>query len=129
MCCDDIFNSALAGVPCCLSTASLKRGFLDIYLTTSSESVISKLENLWGFYFVPNLLKFNLDFVMGAKNWEKLFSFWDNCIWIGSVKVSLLRTGNFSLAANVFTSSQKIWHVNKRDVFQLNWLGSDQWIW
>ena len=129
MCCDDIFNSALAYVPCCLSNASLKRAFLDVYLTTFSESVISKLQNPWRLYFVPNLLIFNLNFQKAVENWEKIFCFWNNCIWIGIDKVSLLRTGNFSSAANVLTSSQKIFHVNKRDVFQLNWLGSDQWIW
>ena len=33
------------------------------------------------------------------------------------------------MAANVLTSSPKIWHVYKRDLFQLNWPRSDQWIW
>ena len=32
-----------------------------------------------------------------------------------SLKLSLLGTGYFSWAANVLTSSPKIWHVNKRD--------------
>ena len=59
----------------------------------------------------------------------KDFVFLDNWIWNGIVKLSLLRTGYFSLAANVVTSSRKIWHVNKRDVFKLNWLESDEWIW
>ena len=45
------------------------------------------------------------------------------------MKLSLLRTEHFSSTANVLTSSPKIWHVNKRNFFQLNWLGSDQWIW
>ena len=63
---------------------------------------------------------FNLDFERAAKNWEKVFCFWDNCIWIGIVKLSLLRTGYFSSVANVLTSSSKILHVNKRDIFQLN---------
>ena len=74
-------------------------------------------------------LKFKLDFKNAAKNCENVFCFWDNCIWIGIVKLSLLRTGYFSLAANGLTSSTKILHVNKRDFCHLNWLGSDQWIW
>ena len=45
------------------------------------------------------------------------------------VKLSRLRTGYISSAANVITSSPNIWHVNKRDIFKLNWLDSDQWIW
>ena len=57
---------------------------------------------------------------------EKKFFFWDNWFWTGIVKVSLLKTGYFSSAANVLTTRPKIWHVNKRDVFQLNQLNSDQ---
>ena len=52
-----------------------------------------------------------------------------NFIWIGMVKLYLLRNGYFSLAANVLTSSPKIWHVNKRRFRPVNWFGSDQWIW
>ena len=128
-CCDADSNSAWARLPYCLSKHPLKRDFLDIYLTTFSESVISKIQNLGGSSFFKKYLKFNLDFKNAAKNSEKVFCFWDNCIWIGIVKLSLLRTGYFSSAANVLTSSPKIWHVNKRDVFQLNWLRSNQWIW
>ena len=71
------------------------------------------------------------DYALGvkSKSWEKAFCFWDNCIWIGIVKLSLLRTGYFSLAANVLTRSPKIWHFNKRDFFQLIWLSKDQWMW
>ena len=79
--------------------------------------------------FFSKFLKFNLDFKTLAKNWEKVICFWDNFIWIGIVKLSLVRTGYFSSGANVLTSSPKIWHVIKRNVFQLNWLGVDQWIW
>ena len=80
-------------------------------------------------FFFKMFLKFNLDFKKAAKNSEKLFCSWDNWICIGIVKMSLLRIGYFSLAANVLTSSLKILHVNKRDVFQFSWLGSGQWIW
>ena len=73
--------------------------------------------------------EFKLDFKNPAKNLDKVFCFWDNCIWIGIVKLSLLRTGYFSSAPNVLTNSNKILQVNKRDLFQLNWLGRDQWIW
>ena len=82
-----------------------------------------------GVIFFSKCLKFKLDFKNAAKNWEKVFCFWDNCIWIGIVKFSLLKIGYFSLEANVLPNSTKIWHVNKRDFFQLNWLGRDQWIW
>ena len=77
---------------------------------------------------MSNCSKFHLDFKNAVKNSEKVFCFRDNCIWIGIVKLSLLRTGYFSSAANVLTSSTKILHVNKREFFQLHRLGSDQWI-
>ena len=48
------------------------------------------------------------------KLWKR-FSFPDNCIWIGIIKLSLLRTGYPSSPANVLTSSPKNLHVNKRD--------------
>ena len=82
-----------------------------------------------GVIFFSKCLKFKLDFKNAAKNWEKVFCFWDNCIWIGIVKLSLLRTGYFSSAANVLRSSPKIWHVNKRDFFELNFLASHQQLW
>ena len=75
------------------------------------------------------MFKILANFKYAVKNWQKSFCFRDNCLWICIVKFSLLRTGYFSLAANVLTSSTKIWHVNKRDFFRLNWLGSDQRIW
>ena len=70
--------------------------------------------------FFFKTLKFNLDFKNAAKNWKKVFCFWDNCIWIGIAKLSLLRTRYFLSAGNVLTSNPRIWHVNKGDVFQLN---------
>ena len=78
--------------------------------------------------FFSKCLKLNLDLEKASRNWKKVFCFSDNCIWTGIVKLSLLRTGYISSAANVLTSRLKILHVNKRDFFQLNWLGRDQWI-
>ena len=60
------------------------------------------------------------------KRLRKTFFFTDNCIWIGIVKLLLLRTGYLSSASIALTSSPKIWHVKKRDFFQLNGLGSYQ---
>ena len=122
-------NSAWTRLPSCLSKGPLKWNFLDIYPTRFLKSVTWEIQNLWGLSFVSKYLKFNLDFKNAVTNWEEIFCFWDNCIWIGNVKLSLLRGGYFSSAANVLTSSPKFWHVNNRDFFQLNWLGNDQWIW
>ena len=78
--------------------------------------------------FFSRCLKINLDFKNAAKNWEKDFCFWDNCICIAIVKLSQLKTRYTFSAANILTSSPKILHVNKREFFQLNGLSSDQWI-
>ena len=100
-------------------------GLLGIYITMFSESVISKIQKLWGSFFFKRfeiLTRFE-------KCSEKLrvFCLWDNCIWIGIIKLSLLRTGYLSSAANVLTSSPNVWHVNKGDFFHLHGLSSDQW--
>ena len=89
--CDAYFNSALARLPWSLLKGPLKWDFLEIYLTTFSESVISEIQNLWASSFVSKYWKFNLHFKITVKNWEKLFFFWDSCIWIGIIKLPLLR--------------------------------------
>ena len=106
-----------AQLPCCFSRDPPKLDFLDISRTTVLEAVIAKI------------LKIYSRFQKCSTKLRKSFFLRDNFIWTGIVKLSLLRIRYFSSAANVLTSSPKIWHVNKRDVFQLNWLGSDQWIW
>ena len=129
MCSDADFNSAWARLPDCLSKHPLKQDFLDIYLTTFSDSVTSKIQNEWGSCFFFKILKIQSRFQKCCKKFRRSFCFWDNCIWIGIVKFSLLKTGYFSSLANVLTSSPKICHVNKRDFFENNFVGSDQWIW
>ena len=50
-------NSFLQRLPYCLTKHRLKRDFLDIYLTTFSESVISENEKLWGSSFFFKMFK------------------------------------------------------------------------
>ena len=138
---DAEFNTSWARLPCSFLKGPPKRDFLDIYLTTFSESVISKTQNLWGLSFFKKYLNFQLDFKNAAKNSENVLCSLNNCMRIGIVKLTLLRTGYgivkltllrtgyFSSAANVLRSSPKISHVNQRDFFQINCLGSDQLIW
>ena len=95
-CCDEEFESAWAGFPYCFSKHPLKRDFLDISLSTSFESVTSKIKSLRGSSFLLKCVKMNLDFKNAAKNWERFFCFWDNCMWIGIVNLSLWRTTYFS---------------------------------
>ena len=94
--------------------------FLDIYMTTFSESVILKLQNLWASSFFSECSKFQLHFKNAVKNWEKVLCFSRNCMSIGIAKLSLLRRGYFSLAAIVLRSSLKICRVNKKQLYQLN---------
>ena len=63
---------------------------------------------------------------MQRKIEKKFFYFSDNCIWIGIIQMSLLWTGYFPSVAKMLISIPKIWRVNKRDFFQLNFLASDQ---
>ena len=94
--------------------------YLDIYLTMFSDLVISEIQNLWGSSFKSKYSKHNQYFRNGEKNSENFFSFWDNCIWICFVKLSLLRKGYLSSAANVSKRCPKTWHVNKRDFFPIH---------
>ena len=73
-----------------------------------------------------NCSKFKLNVINEEKTSEKLFCFWDNWISTGIVKLTLLRTGYLSLAANMLANSPKIWHVIKRYFFQLDCLSNYQ---
>ena len=128
-CCDADFNSVWACLRCSLAKVPLKRDFLDIYLTRISESVTSKIQNLWGSFFYSKCFNFRLDFKNAAKYSEKGFCFSDNCIWIGILELSLWRAKYFSSVASLLTSSAKIWNVDKTDFFERNIFSSDQWIW
>ena len=79
--------------------------------------------------FFFKMFKIEFRFQKFSKKLRDIICFWDNCIWIGIVKLPLIRTGYFSSAANVWISSPKIFHVNNRNFFQINWLGSDHWKW
>ena len=72
-CFDWDFKSAWARLPCCLSKDPLKLDFLDIDLTTFSQSMILEIQNLRKLLFFPKYLKFNVNFKNPAKNWEKVF--------------------------------------------------------
>ena len=109
-----------------LVEGSSERRVLDIYLTIFSESVISEIQNQWRLSFFSKYLKFIVNFKNAAKKWANFFYIWDNWIWIGTVKFSVLRTGYFSSAASVLTSSPKIWHVNKRLFFEHNFGASEE---
>ena len=95
-------------------------------LSRLSESAITEIHRLWGSSFFWKCSKFNVDLRNAEKIWEKVFCFWDNSIWIGFVKLSLLRREYLSSAVNVLTNSLKIFHSTKTDFSQLNYVHSDQ---
>ena len=90
-----------------------------------SESVISEIHWLWGSSGFWKCSKYNVDYRNAEKNSEKVFCFWDNSIWIGCVKLSLLRGEYLSSAVNVLKNSFKILNSSKIDLFQLNYVQSD----
>ena len=65
----------MSRLPCCLSMGPLKRDFLDIYLTRFLESVISKMQNLWGSSFFGNFQNFIEISGMNKKNQKIFFVF------------------------------------------------------
>ena len=80
-------------------------------------------------FFVWKFSIFDIDLKNAQRNWQKGFCFWGNSVWIGCIKLSLLRTEYLSSAVNVLTDSLKILHVTKRDLFQLIYLHIHQWLW
>ena len=123
------FNSAWNRLPCCLRKDLPKPDLLDIRLTTSFAVCNFGDTQALGVIFFWKCWKFNLDFRKTEKNREKVFCFWDNCIWNDCLKGSLFRREYLSLAVIVLTNSPKILHITKRDFFQLICNHSDQQIW
>ena len=90
-----------------------------------SESVFPEIHQRLGPFSFGKCLKFNMTFKNAKKNREENFCFWDNCIWIGSVKLPLLSRWCFSSTVNVLTNSLRILCITKRDFFQCNYVQSD----
>ena len=90
-----------------------------------SECVIWEIHSLWGSSFFWKCSKFNVDYRNAEKNWEKVFCFWDNSIWIGCFKLSLSRGEYFSSAVNVLTKCLKILNSSNIDLFQLSYVHID----
>ena len=60
--------------------------------------------------------KFNVHFKDAEKNWEKKFCFWDKCLWLVCIELSLLTREYLSSAVIVLTNSLKTFHVTKTDL-------------
>ena len=121
------FQQCLVPRTCCLSKGPLKGNFLEIWLKKffgvrnfGNTSTMREIF-FWG------CSKLNLHFRNAEKNWENVFSFWDNCIRIGCLKLSPLRREYFLLEVNMLKNILKTLHSTKKDFFQLNCLRSDQY--
>ena len=60
------------------------------------------------------------------KKWQKISCFWDNCIWNGCCKLSLLRREYLWLPVNALRNKFKTFDSSKGDFLQRNCLHSDQ---
>ena len=74
-------------------------------------------------------LKLTVDFENAVEKSEKIFTFLDNFIWIGSSKFSLLPGKYFLSGVNVLTSSLKISDITKKDFFQVQFSQSNEQSW
>ena len=119
-------NSVWAPLLCCFWKDLLKEHFLDIYLIIFLRVPNFRNTSAMRAIFCLKIIKLNVNFRNSEKNWEKVICLWDNSIWIGCVKLSLLRREYLSPAFNVLTSTLKVSNGTKRDFFQLNFLHCDQ---
>ena len=100
--------------------------FCTYILPRFPECVISEINQLWGSSFFWKCSKFNVDYENSTKNLEKALSFWDNCVRIGCVKLSLLRKEYLSSAVNVLKNSYKALRLTKTDFFWHKYVPDDQ---
>ena len=108
-------NQCSGRFPCRLSSGPLKRVLLDIYLSASFGDGSFANTEARRVIFFWKCSKFNADSKNAEKNREKMFCFWDKCIWIVSIELSLLIREYLSSAVNVLRKSLKNFHVSKSD--------------
>ena len=80
-----------------------------------SWSVISEIHKLGGLSFFWKCLKFNADSKNTKINWEKMLCFWNKCILIVCIHLSLPVREHLWSAVNVLRKGLKNFHVSKRD--------------
>ena len=98
----------------------LRRDFLDIHLTKFFGVRKFKDTSAMRVIYFLKMLKIESKFPNCKKNSEKIFCFWDNCIWKCCNKLSLLRRENLSSAVNVLRNSPKIF-ISLTETFS-NWI-------
>ena len=77
-------------------------------------------------FFFRICSKFNLHFRNAEKDWEKVFCFRHTFIWIGCVKLSLLKREYLPSTPSVLINSLEILHITNGDFSQIYCIHSDQ---
>ena len=125
-CCRSDLNRVETRLRCSFWKRNLKWDFCTYILPPSSQALPSEINKLWASSFFWNYSKVNLDFENTFKNPEKVFSFWDNCMWMGCIKLPLLGRAHLSTAVIVLTNSLKLFRITKRDFLPLNCVPLEQ---
>ena len=84
------------------------------------------MHKIQGYRFFWTCSNINLDLKGWEKKSKKVLGLLENCIWIGCVKLSQLRSEYLWLTVNVLSNSARILHITIRGILQLNCLGIDQ---
>ena len=129
--CHADWSAASDLLTCSLSISVLTWGFLGVSVTPLF--AIYNFRNKWLLRIIlfPKVFKVLWGFWKWRKKLENLFSFEDNCIWIGCVKHSLLLREReyLSSVVNMLRNSLKISDTTKTKFFELIFFQSHQKIW
>ena len=87
---------------CPVSISVLRQGFLGIEVTLLfAVYTFRKKSPLMLIFFFQSVPNFTYILGMQQKNGENIFWFWNNCIWIGGVRHSLLLRENTCLRVSI----------------------------
>ena len=114
-----ILNQCSARFPCRLSSRALKRELLDIYLSAPFGDRSFGNTEAGRVILFRKCSKFNADSKNAKKNSDKMFRFWDKCIWIACIQLSLLIREYLSSAVHVLRKRLKNFNVSKCDFCNL----------
>ena len=119
------FQQCLGAFIMLLAEVSSEIGLFRHFSKRLWQFVISEIQKLWGLSFFQNV-QYLISISRIPKKLTFFFCFLGNCIWIGCVKLSLLRREFLSFVVNALNNRTKILHIIKRDFFRSNFLHSDQ---
>ena len=111
------FDQCLVPLTRCLLKGSLKGDFLEIFLTSPFRVRHMGNTSAIRVIFFLKYWKFNVGFTNAVINWENVFHFWDSCMWIGCLKLSVLTREYLSSVINMLTNILKNFHITKRVLF------------